>query len=77
MGSHYYEPNINVEKSIESYADNVEYYTDRLHSGKLNTQEYVNCKNNLKVATNCLRYLHECKAEGTEYVSIADMPLHS
>lgn len=75
MGSHYYEPNINVQKRLESCREDAKRLEGVLKNQELDLETRISRQNQLNVAYNCINYLMECQNQGITYVSIADLPL--
>lgn len=76
MGSHYYEPNLNVEKQLESYHAQMEKSKKQLTKPNISFELRLYHQRNHKQAKACLEYLKLCQQEGIKYISIADLPLH-
>lgn len=76
MGSHYYEPNLNVEQQLEHYQDQMVISKEKLEAPNLSIELQLYYRNNHKTAEACVKYLKECKQKGIKYISVADLPLH-
>lgn len=75
MGSHYYEPNINVEKRLETCREDAKRLEKILESGTLDLEMRISRQDQLRVERNCINYLLDCQKQGITYISVADLPL--
>lgn len=77
MGSHYYEPNLNVEQQLQHYKERVVKYKQESEAPNLELPLQIHFRNTYKTAEACVSYLTECHQKGIKYVSVADLPLHT
>lgn len=76
MGSHYYEPNLDVEQQLEHYRARVVRYRKQYEKTNLPLKLQMHYLHTHNIAEACVNYLLACKQNGIKYISVADLPLH-